>query len=43
MLKEWKFIDEVIDLPFTVDKLFNSNYHLLFEGVIERNKQAENS
>jgi ADP-heptose:LPS heptosyltransferase len=34
-------IDEVITLPFTFDTLRNADYHLLFEGVIERCKEAE--
>lgn len=41
MVREWKFIDELIDLPFTIDYLFKSNYHIIFEGVIERTKEAE--
>jgi len=41
MVKQWSCIDEVIDLPFTADYLFRSDYHALFEGVIERTKQAE--
>ncbi len=41
MVREWEFIDELIDLPFTIDYLFKSNYHIIFEGVIERTKEAE--
>lgn len=43
MIKEWKFIDKIIDLPFTMSELFQekSNYHSIFEGVIERTREAE--
>jgi len=43
MVKTWDFIDKVIDLPFNVSYLYtsNSDYHCMFEGVIERTKQAE--
>lgn len=41
MVETWKCVDEVLDLPFTFNHLIESNYHMLFEGVIERCKEAE--
>ena len=41
MVDNWDCVDEVCDLPFTFGKLKNADYHVLFEGVIERCKQAE--
>ncbi len=41
MVKEWKCVDKVIDLPFTNNVLFRADYHCIFEGVIERTKEAE--
>ena len=41
MVKEWKCVDKVLDLPFLVEELFNADYHCVFEGVIERCKEAE--
>ena len=43
MVKEWECVDKVLDLPFLVDELFKSDYHCVFEGVIERCKEAENT
>jgi ADP-heptose:LPS heptosyltransferase len=43
MVQEWECIDEMIDLPFTVSQIFRSDYQLVFEGVIERCKEAENT
>ena len=42
MIEEWDCIDEILDLPFPVDEMFtfNSDYQLVFEGVIERCKEA---
>ena len=40
MVKNWDCIDELLDLPFTLTKLQQSTYHILFEGVIERCIQA---
>ena len=40
MVETWDCIDELLDLPFTLSKLVNSTYHILFEGVIERCIQA---
>lgn len=36
MVENWDCFDEVLSLPFTYSKLINSNYHAIFEGVIER-------
>jgi ADP-heptose:LPS heptosyltransferase len=41
MIKDWPYIDLVLDLPFSMYYLINSDYHAIFEGVIERTKQAE--
>jgi len=41
MVENWDCVDEVIDLPYTLGKLQKSHYHVLFEGVIERCRQAE--
>jgi hypothetical protein len=43
MINEWDCIDEVLDLPFAVNEMFTTDYHCVFEGVIERCKEAENS
>ena len=42
MVNEWDCIDEVLDLPFTISEMFSADYHCVFEGVIERCKEAEN-
>jgi ADP-heptose:LPS heptosyltransferase len=41
MVKEWDCVDVVLDLPFSFKYLIKSDYHALFEGVIERCKLAE--
>jgi len=41
MVENWDCIDELLDLPFEAKHLHQSDYHLLFEGVIERCKEAE--
>lgn len=41
MVENWDCVDEVLDLPFPASVLIKSDYHMLFEGVIERCKQAE--
>lgn len=43
MVETWDCIDEVLDLPFTVTQLINSDYHAVFEGVIERCNEAKTS
>lgn len=35
-----RVVDHMIDLPFNINYLWKSNYHALFEGVIERCKEA---
>jgi len=40
MVETWDCVDELLDLPFTLQKLTQSTYHILFEGVIERCIQA---
>jgi hypothetical protein len=41
MVNEWDCVDEVLDLPFLVTEMFKADYHCVFEGVIERCKEAE--
>lgn len=41
MVETWDCIDKVLDLPFPIRYLISSDYHVLFEGVIERTKEAE--
>ena len=41
MVETWDCIDNLLDLPFVVSHLFRSNYHGIFEGVIERTREAE--
>lgn len=41
MVKEWDCVDEVLDLPFLLKYFLKSDYHALFEGVIERCELAE--
>ena len=41
MVDNWSCIDEVLDLPFHFKELLSSDYHALFEGVIERCKLAQ--
>lgn len=43
MVKEWSCVDKVLDLPFLVDEMFRSDFHCVFEGVIERCREAENT
>lgn len=40
MVKTWDCIDELLDLPFPAHHMRESDYHVLFEGVIERCKEA---
>ena len=40
MVSNWECVDEVLDLPFTFNQLLNTDYHCIFEGVIERTKEA---
>jgi ADP-heptose:LPS heptosyltransferase len=41
MVESWDCVDEILDLPFSMSQLIRSDYHILFEGVIERCKEAE--
>ena len=41
MVKTWDCIDELVNLPFHVRFLWKADYHVVFEGVIERCKEAE--
>jgi ADP-heptose:LPS heptosyltransferase len=38
MIENWDCIDELLDLPYSLSKLIRTDYHILFEGVIERCK-----
>ncbi len=40
MVETWECIDELIDLPFGASYLTKSDYHAVFEGVIERSLEA---
>jgi len=41
MVETFEGIDNLYDLPFNASILFDNNYHAIFEGVIERTKEAE--
>jgi len=41
MVKNWSCVDTLLDLPFSLKYLQEADYHMLFEGVIERCKEAE--
>jgi ADP-heptose:LPS heptosyltransferase len=42
MVEQWEdCVDILTTLPFPFDKLISADYHMLFEGVIERCKEAE--
>lgn len=40
MVETWDCIDKLTDLPFNVSNLWKADYHAVFEGVIERCKEA---
>jgi ADP-heptose:LPS heptosyltransferase len=40
MVETWNCIDKLMDLPFNVTNLWRADYHAVFEGVIERCKEA---
>jgi ADP-heptose:LPS heptosyltransferase len=40
MVETWDCVDEVVDLPFSLIHLKTSAYQAIFEGVIERCKEA---
>lgn len=41
MVEMFEEVDEVLDLPFPASVLFDADYHAIFEGVIERTREAE--
>ena len=41
MVKEWDCIDSVVSLPFDFRLMIQHDYHIVFEGVIERCREAE--
>ena len=41
MVETWECVDKVLDLPFLLGELISSDYHAMFEGVIERCKLAQ--
>lgn len=41
MVENWDCVDEVIDLPLDLSRFMSADYHCIFEGVIERCKEAE--
>lgn len=41
MVETWDEVDKLIDLPFPARFLTEADYHIIFEGVIERCKEAE--
>jgi len=41
MIKKWKFIDRVETFPMDLDVFKSADYHLTFEGVIERCEEAK--
>lgn len=42
LVNNWDCIDELLDLPFNVSHMLKSDYHAIFEGVIERTKESHN-
>jgi ADP-heptose:LPS heptosyltransferase len=41
MVKHWDCVDKLVDLPIDYYKIFSkANYHVTFEGAIERNLEA---
>jgi len=41
MVEDWPSVDKILDLPFPFQYLIRSDYHAVFEGVIERCKEAQ--
>jgi len=41
MIETFPEIDQILDLPFPANILFSADYHAIFEGVIERTREAE--
>lgn len=40
MIEDWPSVDQLLDLPFPFQYLIRADYHAVFEGVIERCKEA---
>jgi ADP-heptose:LPS heptosyltransferase len=40
MIEDWPSVDQLLDLPFLFQYLVRADYHAVFEGVIERCKEA---
>jgi len=41
MVKDWPEIDELYSIPFPLQLMHRSHYHITFQGVVELIKQAE--
>lgn len=42
LLETWgDLIDELVSVPFTLNKLISADYHMTYEGIIERCEEAE--
>jgi len=41
MMETFENVDQVLDLPFPANILFEAHYHAIFEGIIERTIQAQ--
>lgn len=41
MVQSWDSVDKVITFPFTLNALIKSDYHGIFEGVIERTLESK--
>lgn len=41
MVESWDCVDQIINLPFSLQQFVCSDFHLFLEGVIERCKEAE--
>jgi len=41
MVDNFENVDRVLNLPFPASILFDTNYHAVFEGVIERTREAQ--
>ncbi|GIU69130.1 MAG: hypothetical protein KatS3mg002_0366 [Candidatus Woesearchaeota archaeon] len=41
MVQSWESVDNVITFPFTLNALIKSDYHGIFEGVIERTLESK--
>lgn len=43
MVEDWPAVDQLLDLPFPFSYLIRADYHAVFEGVIERCKEARDT